>query len=127
MLVTKIFSFSHSVLKVFLYMNVKSFPNKPWFLSVCSTSLLKTLWNKEKFLVMSNFSFSHSVFYPSGELSAIFINFSFSHSVFYPFGELSAIFINFSFSHSVFYPFGELSAVFINLKLPFANSFRLEE
>ena len=23
------------------------FPNKPWFLRVCSTSLLKTLWEKE--------------------------------------------------------------------------------
>ena len=40
------------------------FPNKPWFLRVCSTSLLKTLWEKEKLLVTSNFSFSHSVFYP---------------------------------------------------------------
>ena len=37
-----------------------SFLNKPWFLRVCSTSLLK----KEKFLVMSNISFSHSIFYP---------------------------------------------------------------
>ena len=41
------------------------FPNKPWFLRVCSTSLLRTLWKKEKLLVTSNFSFSHSVFYPS--------------------------------------------------------------
>ena len=41
------------------------FPNKPWFLPVCSTSLLKTLRKKEKLLVTSNFSFSHSVFYPS--------------------------------------------------------------
>ena len=49
------------------------FPNKPWFLRVCSTSLLKTLREKEKLLVTSNFSFSHSVFYPFGELSAIFI------------------------------------------------------
>ena len=39
------------------------FPNKPWFLRVCSTCLLKTLWEKEKLLVTSNFSFSHSVFY----------------------------------------------------------------
>ena len=38
------------------------FPNKPWFLRVCSTSLLKTLQEKEKLLVTSNFSFSHSVF-----------------------------------------------------------------
>ena len=49
------------------------FPNKPWFLHVCSTSLLKTLREKEKLLVMSNFSFSHSVFYPFGQLSAILI------------------------------------------------------
>ena len=37
------------------------FPNKPWFLRVCTQSLLKTLWEKEKLLVTSNFSFSHSV------------------------------------------------------------------
>ena len=49
------------------------FPNKPWFLRVCSTSLLKTLWEKEKLLVTSNFSFSHSVFYLFGELSPIFV------------------------------------------------------
>ena len=42
---------------------VNPFPNKPWFLRVCHTSLLKTLWEEEKLLVMSNFSFSHSVFY----------------------------------------------------------------
>ena len=48
------------------------FPNNPWFLRVCSTSLLKTLWEKEKLLVTSNFFFSRSVFYPFGELSAIF-------------------------------------------------------
>ena len=36
-------------------------------------SLLKTLWEKEKLLVTSSFSFSHSVFYPFGWLSAIFI------------------------------------------------------
>ena len=46
---------------------LNSFPNKPWFLRICSTSLLKRLWEKEKLLVMS------SVFYPVGELSAIFV------------------------------------------------------
>ena len=51
------------------------FLNKPWFLHVCCTSLMKTLWEKEKLLLMSNFSFSHSVFYPFGELSAIFAKF----------------------------------------------------
>ena len=34
---------------------------------------VKTLWEKEKLLVTSNFSFSHSVFYPFGELTIIFI------------------------------------------------------
>ena len=51
------------------------FPNKPWFLRVCCTSLLKTLWDKEKLLITSNFSFSHSVFYSFRVLSAIFIKF----------------------------------------------------
>ena len=57
------------------YMCISPFQNKPWFSRVCSTSALKTLWEKEKLLVTSNFSFSHSVFYRFWELSAIFINF----------------------------------------------------
>ena len=52
---------------------VNPFPNKPWFLRVCCTSLLKTQWEKEKLLVTSNFSLSHCAFYLFGELSAIFI------------------------------------------------------
>ena len=52
---------------------INPFPNKPWILRVCSVSLLKTLQEKEKLLIKSNFSFSHSVFYPSGEISAILI------------------------------------------------------
>ena len=35
----------------------------------------KTLWGKEKLLITSNFSFSHSVFHTLGELSSIFIKF----------------------------------------------------
>ena len=49
-----------------------TFQNKPWFLRVSNKSLLKTLWEKEKLLIMSNFSFSHSVFYTFGILSAFF-------------------------------------------------------
>ena len=42
------------------YRSINPFQNKPWFLKVCSTSLLKKIWEKEKLRVMSNFSFSHS-------------------------------------------------------------------
>ena len=52
---------------------INSFQNKPLFLRVCSINLLETMWEKEKLLVTSNFSFSHSVFYPLGKLSAIFV------------------------------------------------------
>ena len=51
------------------------FPNKPLFSHVCSTSLLKTLCEKEKLLVTSNFSFLHSVFNPFRYLYAISIKF----------------------------------------------------
>ena len=53
---------------------INLFPlNKPWFSRVCNRSLLKTLSEKDKLLVTSNFSFFHSVFYSFGELSSIFI------------------------------------------------------
>ena len=72
----------HTVLESFLttgHLNtrffVNPFPHKPWFLRVCSTNLLKTLWKKEKLLATSNFSFSHNVFNTYGEISAIFIEF----------------------------------------------------
>ena len=50
-------------------------PDKPLILRVCRTSLLKTSWEKQKLLVTSNFCFSHSVFYSFGELSAIHLKF----------------------------------------------------
>ena len=50
-------------------MSLNPFPNKPWFLSVYRISLLKTMWKKEKLLLTSNFSFTHSVYYLFGELS----------------------------------------------------------
>ena len=43
-------------------LKVNLFPNKPWFLLVCITSLLKTLWEKEKLLVNVNFSPFPTVF-----------------------------------------------------------------
>ena len=51
------------------------FQNKPLFLCVCSTNLLKTLWEKEKLLASNNSSFFKSVFLPLGEVSAILIKF----------------------------------------------------
>ena len=50
---------------------------------VCSTSLLKTLWEEEKLLVTSNFSFSHSVFYVFRELSAVFVKLKLSSANFF--------------------------------------------
>ena len=69
--------FSVTMISKDLYVSLKHylvlFPDKPLFLLVCSTNLLKTLCEKEKLLVKSNFSFSNSVFYLFGEPSSIFI------------------------------------------------------
>ena len=64
------------------------FPNKPWFLRVCSTSLLKTLWEKKKLLVTSNFFFYHSASYPSREFSAIFVKFEIVVCQLFQFGSV---------------------------------------
>ena len=45
---------------------INPFPHNNTFWRPWETSLLKTLWEKEKLLVTSNFSFSHSVFYQFG-------------------------------------------------------------
>ena len=66
---------------------INHFPNKPWFLRICRTSLLKTLWEKEKLLATSNFSFSNSVFYTFGELYTIFIKFKLSSAKSFSFEE----------------------------------------
>ena len=106
------------------------FPNKPCFLCVCSTSLLKTLWEKEKLLITSNFSFSYIIFYLFEELSAILIIFKIVVCKLYQFGKVlklsfgKGLTSNFSFSHCVFYPFGELTS---NSKWLSADSFSLEE
>ena len=55
--------------------SLNPFPNKPLLLSVCNRRLLKTMQEKEKFLITSYFSFSHIVFYPFEEFSAIFVMF----------------------------------------------------
>ena len=75
-------------MKAFVHNKINPFPNKPWFLRVCSTSLLKTQWEKEKLLVTSNFSFSLSVFCRLGKLSAIFIKFEFVLCKLFQFGRV---------------------------------------
>ena len=45
---------------------VNPFPLNETFWRPWETSLLKTLWENEKWLITSNFFFSHSVFYPFG-------------------------------------------------------------
>ena len=50
--------------------------------------LLKTMWEKEKLLVKSNFSFSHSVFFQFGVLSAIFIKFKIVVCKLFQFGKV---------------------------------------
>ena len=76
---TPLLSTNFQYIKGYIYLKIQSvinlFPNKPWFLCLCSASLFKTLWEKEKLLITSNFSFSHSVFYLFGELSTIFNKF----------------------------------------------------
>ena len=52
-----------------------------FFLSVCSTSLFEnTVEKKQKLLTMSDFSFSHSVFYPFGEFLPFSSNSKFTNS-----------------------------------------------
>ena len=46
---------------------------RPGFYVSALELFLKILWEKEKLLVTSNFSFSNSVFFPFGELSVTFI------------------------------------------------------
>ena len=59
-------------LRVVVWERVNPFSNKPWFVRVCCTSLLKTLWEKEKLLVTSNFSFFPKCFLP---VSTMFYHF----------------------------------------------------
>ena len=67
------------------------FPNKPLFLRVCSTSLLKKLWEKEKLLVTSIFSSSHGVFYMFEELFSIFVKFEIVVCKLFQFGSLKFV------------------------------------
>ena len=63
-LTCKCFEFGH-VQNFVSWEIVNPFSNKPMctYMYVYCTSLLKTLWEKGKLLVTSNFSFSHSIFF----------------------------------------------------------------
>ena len=76
----------HSRLVVQVLLN--PFPNKPWFLRVCNRSLLKTLREKEKLLVTSNFSFFLRVFYLFEELYVILIKFEIVVCQLFQFGKV---------------------------------------
>ena len=80
-------------------LTVNPLQNKLWFLSVCRTSHLKTLREKKKLPVMSNFSFSHRVFYPFGELSSIFIKMKIVFFKLFQFGRVK----NWSFAKGLQY------------------------
>ena len=56
--------FGNSLDLIFIkFMFLNPFPHNDAFRRPWETSLQKTLWEKEKLLVTSDFSFSHSVFY----------------------------------------------------------------
>ena len=76
-----------------------TFPNMPWFLRICRSSLLKTLWKKEELLVTNNVSFFHSLFYPFGEVTAIFIKFKIVVCKLFQFGPVGlSVLVNLTFS-----------------------------
>ena len=85
----KMFENNSGLLRIgIVWKQFNPFPNKPCLLHVCSTSLLKTPWEKGQLHVTSNFSFSHSVSYLFGELSTIVIKFKFFVSKLFQFGRV---------------------------------------
>ena len=98
LVVNALSSYFHMALSIQLWF-INPLPNKPRFSHVCSTSLLKTLWEKEKLLIMSNFSFFH-VFYPFTELSAIFIESRIFGSILFQYGRIKNLSIGKGLSNS---------------------------
>ena len=75
-------------LKMICLVKSEPFPKQALVFMRLGTSLLKTLWEKEKLLVTGNFFFSLSVFYPFGELSAVFIKFEIVVCKLFQFGRV---------------------------------------
>ena len=63
------------ICKIFICLLINPSPNKPWFLLVCRTSLLKTLWEKERLL-------EQSLLFPPYFLP-IWITFCYFHQIYY--------------------------------------------
>ena len=80
---------------------INRFQNKPWFLCVCIYSFFKTLWEKAKWRVTSNFSFFHSVFYTFWEISAIFIKLKIVLCKLFQFGKVQNLFSRKGFSREI--------------------------
>ena len=59
------------------------FPHNDTYWRPWETNLLKTLWEKEKLLITSNFSFSHSVFYLLDNFLPFSSNLKFSSANFF--------------------------------------------
>ena len=63
LIVRNIFFLLHTVFTGFVP-SINPFPTKPWFSHVCSTCLMKTVWEKEKLFVDEQFLFSSQVISP---------------------------------------------------------------
>ena len=71
-----------------VHISFNPFPHNDTFWRPWETSLLKTLWEKEKLLITSNFSFSHSVFLPIWIAFAIFVKFEIVVCKLFQFGRV---------------------------------------
>ena len=87
MLVAIFFSFFHNILKAFLQESLTLSQTSFFFFVTAIQVFRKHCGEKEKLLITNNFSFSHSVFYPLGELPAIFIQFEIVFCKVFQFGR----------------------------------------
>ena len=75
----------------FIWHRFKPFPNKPLYLHICSTTLSKRLWEKDKFIITSNFPFFPCSVLRFGELFTISIKFKIVTCKLFKFGRDSKI------------------------------------
>ena len=87
-LIKKMNYLGHTEIVICKYFQFNPFPHNNTFWGLWETSLLKTLWEKEKLLITSNFSFSYSVFYLFGKPSSIFVKFEIVVCKLFQFGRV---------------------------------------